>query len=107
MSKVSSISEQVKAHSRRIESGQSAPYAQACPRCGHSDRSGSNFSRHDCRRRTFRVVVNGLVEQISSWICRWRCKACGKVFTDYSPFDSRRRTAATHSIPSNNSLPLA
>ena len=99
-SMVASIAEKVKSHGEKIEQGQATPYAGACPRCGQN----KGFGRHQIRRREFRVIVDGWVRLIPSWICRWKCKACGKTFTDCPPFDSRRRTAAIPSIRSNNSL---
>ena len=99
-SMVTSIAEEVKTHTEKIEQGQAILYAQACPRCGRNQ----GFGRHQIRRREFRIIVDGWVRLIPSWICRWKCKACGKTFTDYPPFHSRRKAAATPSIPSNNSL---
>ena len=50
-----SLEEEVKAHTRRVEAGQPLRYCEACPRCGVDE----EFRVHDCRSRTFRLVVDG------------------------------------------------
>lgn len=63
----------------------------ACPGYGKTE---GPFRMHDCRRRTFRLVLGRLVQGVRSWILRWRCLGCGKRFTDYPPF--RVATEAVH-----------
>jgi hypothetical protein len=76
--------EEVKGHTRRVESGERMRYAQACPDCGAVEEKC--FQWHDCRRRKFRLVVGRCIQVALSWILRWRCLRCGKRFTDYPPF---------------------
>jgi len=76
------VEQEIKTHTRRVESGELVFYGQACPGCGSQGR----FGLHDRRRRTFRIVVDGCVKLLCSWILRWRCLACGKRFTDCPPF---------------------
>lgn len=44
------------------------------------------FARHDCRKRSFRVVVGDFVKTVVSWAVRFRCCHCGKRFTEYPSF---------------------
>jgi hypothetical protein len=76
------LEDEAKSHTDRVESGQPVCYRESCPEC----KSQQRFRRHDCRRRTFRLVVDGCVKVLASWIVRWKCPACGKRFTDYPPF---------------------
>jgi hypothetical protein len=76
------VEQEIKTHTRRVESGELVFYGQACPGCGGQE----GFRLHDRRRRTYRIVVQGCVKLLCSWILRWRCLACGKRFTDCPPF---------------------
>ena len=76
------VEQEIKTHTQRVESGELVFYGKACPACG----SQEAFRLHDRRRRSFRVVVDGCVKRLCSWILRWRCQACGKRFTDTPPF---------------------
>lgn len=84
VSTIMNTQEEVKAHTRRAEARERVRYAQACPFCGAVE--GEAFRWHDCRRRTFRVVLGPCIQVVLSWILRWRCLRCGKRFTDYPPF---------------------
>ena len=77
------VEEEVKTHTRRVEAGELVRYSQVCPGCRAEERS---FRLHDRRRRRFRVVIEGMVKVLPSWILRWWCTRCGKRFTDYPPF---------------------
>ena len=76
-----SVEEQVKSHTRRVEAGEPLRYGNGCPspRC----RNTESFHVHDCRSRTFRLIVAGCVTVFRSGIWRWVCLICGKRFTDY------------------------
>jgi transposase len=78
------VLEEVKTHTRRVESGERVRYGQACPRCGTAKEEF--FRLHDCRRRKFRLVLGRCIQVAISWILRWRCLRCGKRFTDWPPF---------------------
>jgi len=83
-----SLEEEIKAHTRRVESGERVCFCKACPACA----AQACFKPHDCRRRTFRVLIDDMVKSLRSWILRWKCPKCGRRFTDYPPF---RVTAQT------------
>lgn len=76
------VEQEIKTHTQRVESGELVFYGQACPGCGGQE----DFRLHDRRRRTFRIVLQGCVKLLGSWILRWRCLGCGKRFTDCPPF---------------------
>ena len=54
-------------------------YGEACPHCPNTE----SFRVHDCRPRTFRLLVEGYVKIVRSGIWRWVCEECGRRFTDY------------------------
>ena len=74
-----SVEEQVKSHTQRVEAGLPVLYGEACPHCHHSEA----FHAHDCRPRTFRLIIGGFVRIFRSGIWRWVCGLCGRRFTDY------------------------
>jgi hypothetical protein len=76
-----SVEDQVKSHTQRVEIGEPVRYGAGCPHC-HCHQSDS-FRVHDCRARTFRLIVEGYVKLVRSGIWRWVCQSCGKRFTDY------------------------
>ena len=81
------LEQEIKTHTRRVEAGERLCYSEACPHCGCEVKEVKEpFRLHDRRRRMFRVVVEGLVKALPSWILRWCCPRCGKRFTDYPPF---------------------
>ena len=79
---IMTIEQEIKSHTQRVEAGERPCHYAACPGC---DGKGP-FRLHDCRRRTWRLVVDGCVQVVRSWILRWKCPGCGKRFTDYPPF---------------------
>ncbi len=54
-----------------------------CPFC---KRTPDAFKRHDCRNRSFLLIIDGLVHKVKSYITRWRCPFCGHSFTVYPEF---------------------
>lgn len=52
-----------------------------CARC-----QGTQFKRHELRRRQLRVIVANVVQVLSIVVARWRCQSCRRVFTDYPDF---------------------
>ena len=74
-----SVEEQVKSHTRQVDAGVPVRYGEGCPHCPNSEA----FRVHDCRARTFRLLVEGYVQIVRSGIWRWVCLSCGKRFTDY------------------------
>lgn len=74
-----SVEEEIKAHTQRVEAGDPIRYCQICPGCGAEGAARV----HDCRPRTFRVIIEGIVRIMISGVWRWKCMTCGKRFTDY------------------------
>lgn len=84
---------------RRVQHGRFAKRNQAlqpvCDRSGlrlptryvpRLQKNGADFARHDVSPRQFRIREGDLICIISSWRVRFRCRDCGKVFTEYPPF---------------------
>jgi hypothetical protein len=76
--------EEIKDHTRKLEAGEHTCYCQACPYCGVEPEQA--FSVHECRRRTFRLLIEHYVRVYRSWILRLKCPHCKRRFTDYPPF---------------------
>jgi len=54
--------------------------------CVPAVKKSSDFARHDVSPRQFRIRERDLICVIDSWRVRFRCRDCGKVFTEYPPF---------------------
>lgn len=76
-----SVEQEVKSHTQQVEAGEPMRYGTGCPGCPNS--SPESFRVHDCRPRTFRLLIGGCVKTVISGIWRWVCLDCGKRFTDY------------------------
>ena len=76
--------QEIKDHTRKIEAGAHRCYCQACPHCAVEPERP--FRVHQCRRRTFRVLVKCYVRVYRSWVLRLKCPHCKRTFTDYPPF---------------------
>jgi ribosomal protein S27AE len=57
-------------------------YRESCADCGED----SSLAPHELRRRTLRYVVANSVQSVVIWLARWRCRGCGRTFTDYPTF---------------------
>lgn len=78
--------QEIKTHTEKVQSGELVRYQEFCPHCAGQ----GPFRLHDRRRRQFRVVEEGVVHVLDSWICRWRCLSCRSRFSDYPPLPCRR-----------------
>ena len=79
-----STEQEIKDHTRKIEAGERPCFCQACPHCAAEPEK--SFAVHQCRRRTFRIVVEHGVRVYRSWVLRMKCPNCKRTFTDYPPF---------------------
>ena len=57
-------------------------YRTVCAACGKH----APFAPHEIRRRKLRYIVDNGVVCVVSWLTRWRCRGCGRRFTDYPDF---------------------
>ena len=57
-------------------------YQKSCIGCGED----TALAPHELRRRTLRYVVANSVLCVVIWLARWRCRNCGRSFTDYPDF---------------------
>lgn len=55
----------------------------ACPYCGASP---ARFLRNGTRRHVFRTVEQGIVNQTTGSLTRWKCPACRRSFTEYPEY---------------------
>ncbi len=60
-------------------------YREVCANCESNDEKDP-FAPHELRRRSLRYVVANSVHCVVIWLARWRCRNCGKTFTDYPDF---------------------
>ena len=75
---------EIKNHTKKLESGEYVCYCQACPHC--VVKPEQPFRVHQCRRRTFRILVERCIRVYRSWVLRLKCPHCKRTFTDYPPF---------------------
>lgn len=57
-------------------------YQEGCTGCGKD----ASLAPHELRRRKLRYVVANSVLTVVIWLARWRCRSCGRTFTDYPSF---------------------
>jgi len=57
-------------------------YQTVCTACGKD----APFAAHELRRRSLRYFVANEVVCVMIWLARWRCRRCGRRFTDYPDF---------------------
>lgn len=81
---VMTTEQEIKDHTRKIEAGARICYCQACPLC--TVEPEGPFRVHECRRRTFRILVGCYIRVYRSWVLRLKCPNCNRTFTDYPPF---------------------
>ena len=55
---------------------------ETCPGCEIK----ADFAWHDATSRKFRIREHDLICVIDSWRVRFRCRDCGKAFTEFPPF---------------------
>ena len=60
-------------------------YRRACANCENNDENRL-FAPHELRRRTLRYPLATQVVCTVIWLARWRCRRCGRTFTDYPTF---------------------
>jgi hypothetical protein len=81
---VMATEQEVKDHTKKLEAGEQTCYRRACAHCAVEPEQP--FRVHQCRRRTFRVLVERCVRVYRSWVLRLKCPHCKRTFTDYPPF---------------------
>ena len=78
--------QEIKDHTEKLEAGEHVCYCRACPHCTVEPEPERPFRVHQCRRRTFRILVERCVGVYRSWVLRLKCPRCKRTFTDYPPF---------------------
>ena len=80
------IADRIRQHDKDVTAAVSKRYANCCPVC----RNASRIRRHEIRRRSFYCQSDtGEPSAIRSWLVRWKCCECRRIFTDYPPFAVR------------------
>ena len=74
--------EAITEYGRKAKRGDLPCMVTVCPRCAAPVGAGG-FRRHGVRRRLFLMVVATLVEEVASYLVRWKCPVCGGTFTQY------------------------
>jgi hypothetical protein len=69
---------------------------KVCPCCGRVPEQAFKF--HDCRNRTFRMIVEQFVIKVLSFLTRWKCSLCGQKATFYPPFGAPHKRYVTAAI---------
>ena len=74
---------EIKRHNHDVSQGpnQRVCYQNVCTAC----RKSGPFAPHQVRARNLRYIVQNTVVCARIWLARWKCRNCGKTFTDY-PF---------------------
>jgi rRNA maturation endonuclease Nob1 len=57
-------------------------YRTVCAGCGKN----APFASHGLRQRGLRYIVDNSVVCSVIWLARWRCRGCGRTFTDHPDF---------------------
>ena len=82
---VPEILAEIQDYTRQVKEGTVNCDYQECVHCGRSP-GEKGFSYLCKRRRTFRVVLEALVQKVLSALTRWLCPRCRGSFTYYPPF---------------------
>ena len=59
------------------------------PPCPFCNTPPTVFTRHQARRRGFRILCGLLVDVVLGLVIRWKCPGCKKTFTQQPPFALR------------------
>jgi len=79
---------EINAHTDRVRVPDLRCGLAQCPKCRGVP---GGFHFHERRRRSFRLIVDGLVRIVASFLARWRCPLCRQTFTEYPPFALPRK----------------
>ncbi len=92
---ITALEEKINTYTAAVLTHQIRHQINGCPRCGQIPES---FCLHDQRKRTFLIVVDRLVKGLLSFMTRWRCPLCEKVFTFYPDFALPRKRYVRDSV---------
>lgn len=83
MHMITKIEERIQNYNREIKSGEYPKPGERCPKCKEEVRE---YKLHDQRKKKFRIVVEALVQIITTILVRWKCSLCKRTFTVYPDF---------------------
>ena len=77
----------IKEHNARVRrvSENRWRYRTTCANC-ENNAEQNQFAPHELRRRTLRYPRATEVVCAEIWLARWKCRQCGRTFTDYPDF---------------------
>ena len=78
------LADQIKQHQAAVlrNSRDRVCYRTVCAACGKK----GPFAPHQVRARNLRYLVENQVVCTVIWLARWRCRGCGRTFTDLPDF---------------------
>ncbi len=78
------LAEEIKQHNAAVQRNcrDRVCYRTVCAACGKN----APFAPHQVRPRNLRYIVRNSVVCVVIWLARWRCRGCGRTFTDYPDF---------------------
>jgi len=92
---IPSLEEKINAYTESVINRQIRNQIKCCARCGQVPES---FRFHDQRKRSFLIVIDRLVKCLLSFMTRWQCPLCEKVFTFYPDFALPRKRYVRDSV---------
>ena len=83
---IGDFEQRIKEHEAGVQKN---PRDRVCYRtvCAGCDKKAP-FAPHGLRKRTLRYIVRNSVVCNVIWLARWRCRRCGRTFTDHPDFRS-------------------
>ena len=81
---IGDLEQRIKEHQAGVQKN---PRDRVCYRrvCAGCDKKAP-FAPHGLRKRTLRYIVRNSVVCSVIWLARWRCRRCGRTFTDHPDF---------------------
>ena len=93
---VTEIERKVHDYNEKIQRGEYPEPGEYCRRCRQKL---DEFKLHDQRQRKLRIVVEALVQIVTTWLVRWKCPICKQTFTAYPDFIvAHKRYAIDHVV---------
>lgn len=84
MTSITNLVDEIKKHNAAVRrnSRDRVRYRKVCAVC----KEGEAFAAHELRSRPLRYMSGNRVECVRVWLARWKCRLCGRSFTDHPDF---------------------
>ncbi|MDM8537717.1 DUF6431 domain-containing protein [Desulfobacterales bacterium HSG17] len=73
----------IQEHTEGIFAGKFSPPQKLCPKCFQQPET---FKLHECKKRSFRYVIENIVKTTITLLLRWKCQLCRSTFIEYPEF---------------------